>query len=244
MTWLPFTSTPPVLSVTRSGPTIVLGSQASPPTSDGAAAAADRDGSLEGGGADADCCRACRRQRPVDRAALDLERSARIHRDRSALDATGADADRLSLRHGQRTRLRPGQAWSRTHDLVRTDVAGRALGTRNATLVGRRADRVGGSVDCGAARKKRTGERRPAVVGERAEQRVDAGEVAGTAERATRGILEVVPERSGRHRPGTVRRAAAAVVLCQERAADGGCVAGARAEAHRRCCRQSCCRQP
>src|SRR5262249_14601380 len=33
--WLPLTSTPPVLSVTRTGPTIVLGSQPAPPTSTG-----------------------------------------------------------------------------------------------------------------------------------------------------------------------------------------------------------------
>src|SRR6476620_5910773 len=35
MTWLPLTSTPPVLSVTPTGPTIVLGWQLAPPTSTG-----------------------------------------------------------------------------------------------------------------------------------------------------------------------------------------------------------------
>ena len=104
MTRLPLTSTPPVLSVTRTGPTIVFGSQPVAADEHGAGAAADRERPGDRRAADPHGGRAVRDDRPGDPAALDVERAARRDRHRPGLAPAGADADRLARGDVQRPR--------------------------------------------------------------------------------------------------------------------------------------------
>ena len=131
-------STPPVLPVIVTGPVSLLPAHgpvaASPPISTSPVVPVTVSGPEKFEPHMTERRRSRRAQRAGDRAALDVERTARLHRDRPGDRGAGADADRLARRDRQRSRPGPGDARLRVADRERA-------GDERAEAVVRRGER-------------------------------------------------------------------------------------------------------